>query len=282
MFRAGFVLVMLVLVFGSSTRAQQPRATGSNGGTDLNVPTGLREGTGGQPTAAEATEPPNSENLSIPSGLREGTGGGPTGAMQEEGKAQPFDGPGWLDKALGLGESPVQVHGWIQNTFTGNTNGTPPSGRNFALYPNYLANQWMGNQYYLVFERPLEQNDRVNVGFRIDALFGYDWQVVKAYGFFDNAFTPNSFTGFDLPQIYAEAHLPILTKGGLDLKFGRWYSIAGYEQIPAVRRPLLSWPYIFTYFPFTFSGLMTTFHLTDRVNLYNGVVPGVDRWLNIH
>ncbi len=27
---------------------------------------------------------------------------------------------------------------------------------------------------------------------------------------------------------------------------------------------------------------MTTFHLTDRVNLYNGVTPGVDRWLNIH
>ncbi len=228
---------MLVLLLGSASLAQEPGSSDSAGGTDLDVPTGLREGAGGQPTAAEAPGPPNAEDLSIPSGLREDTGGAPTGEMEEEGKAPPFEGPGWLDKALGLGESSIHVHGWIQNTFTGNTNGTPPSGRNFALYPNYLANQWMGNQYYLVFERPLEQIDRINVGFRIDALFGYDWQATKEYGFFDNAFTPNSFTGFDLPQAYGEVHLPVLTRGGLDLKFGRWYSIAGYEQVPAVRRP---------------------------------------------
>ena len=223
--------------------------------------------------------------LSVPAGLRESGGGEPTAEVEEEReereeRERPFEGPGWLDKALGLEESSIDIHGWIQNTFTGNTNGTPASGHNFALFPNYLANQWMGNQYYLVFERHLEPNDRINVGFRVDALFGNDWQSTKEYGFFDNDFTPNSFTGFDLPQAYAEVHLPVLTKGGLDLKFGRWYSIAGFEQVPAVKRPLLSWPYIFTYFPFTFSGLMTTFHVTDRVNLFNGATAGADRWLN--
>ncbi len=140
----------------------------------------------------------------------------------------------------------------------------------------------MGNQYYVVFERPMEREDKFDWGFRIDNLFGNDWQFTKAYGVFDRAFPPLTFHGFDLPQAYGEVHLPILTKGGFDAKFGRWYSIAGYESVMATRRPLLSWPYLFTYFPFTLSGLMTTFHATDRLNIFNGASPGVDRWFNAH
>ncbi len=225
------------------------------------------------------TATPDETNLGLPSGLRQGLGGEPTKG-EAESTPSPVSGPELLDKLLGREEAAVKIHGWIENSFTGNTNGRPPSGTNFALFPNHLANQWMGNQYYLIVENPLELTDKINFGFRVDTLFGNDWTITHSYGLFNNVFTPNSFRGLDFPQIYGEVHLPVLTKGGLEIKGGRFYSIAGYETVPATGRPLLSWPYLMTFTPFTFVGAITSLHLTDRINIYNGAVNGPDRWID--
>ncbi len=121
----------------------------------------------------------------------------------------------------------------------------------------------MGNQYYLVIENPIEQTDSVNFGFRVDNMFGNDWQFNYMQGLFNRAFPPDHFAGYDLSQLYGEAHLPILTPGGLDVKGGLWYTLAGYEQVPAIARPLLSVPYMFNYGqPFRHVGVVTTLHLT--------------------
>jgi hypothetical protein len=177
-------------------------------------------------------------------------------------------------------EIPVRLRGWIQNSYTYNANGRG-SGLNFGDNPNFKADQWMGNQYYLIFERPLKQSDEVNFGFRVDNLFGNDWQFTYMQGFFNRAFPNGSFAGDDLPQFFGEAHLPVLTPGGLDVKAGRWYGIVGYEVVPAADRTMLSVPYSFNYGqPFTHVGVLTTLHLTDRVDLYNGSVNGWDRWIN--
>jgi hypothetical protein len=191
------------------------------------------------------------------------------------------DSRGLLMKALEMPEdSPLRVRGWIQNSFTGNANGRS-GGLNFGDNPNFKADQWMGNQYYVIFERPLKQSDEVNLGFRVDNLFGNDWQFTFMQGFLNRAFPNGSFAGYDIPQFYGEIHLPVLTPGGLDVKAGRWYSIVGYEVVPAADRTLFSVPYSFDYGqPFTHVGVLTTLHLTDRVDLYNGTVNGWDRWIN--
>ena len=126
-----------------------------------------------------------------------------------------------------------RVFGWIQNSFTGNANGRG-NGLNFGVNPNSKADQWMGNQYYIVFEKPLKQNDTVNFGFRMDNLFGNDWQFNYMQGFLNRAFQNGSFVGYDIAQFYAEVHLPILTEGGFDVKAGRWYTLAG---LPGSRYP---------------------------------------------
>ena len=185
-----------------------------------------------------------------------------------------------LNTFLGLEDSPVRTYGWIENTFTGNANGTPRGLSNFNVFPNSLANQWQGNQYYLVLENPIEANDMVNLGFRFDTLFGNDWQFTKMYGMFDRAFTKNQFAGLDLPQLYGEIHLPILTPGGLDIKGGRFYSPAGYSAVPAIARPFLTVPNSMNYTPFTFFGTLATLHLTERINLYAGTTNGFDRWID--
>ena len=225
----------------------------------------------------------NAADLALPADERDfGGGGGTETAEAFEAEEEPVDDRGLLMKALGAEpDSPVKIYGWIQNSYTGNTNGNGITRTNAGVTPNFMANKWMGNQYYLVIENPLEQDDTVNFGFRADNLFGNDWQFNYMQGLFNGAFRPGQFAGYDLAQIYGEVHLPIITEGGLDIKGGRFYTLAGYEVVPAISRPLLSVPYMFTFGqPFTHVGFMTTLHLTDRINLYNGAINGWDRWIN--
>lgn len=202
-------------------------------------------------------------------------GGAPTIEVAQEEAAAEEEGT-LLMSLLGLEDSPIQVYGWIQNSFTGNPS-QPADGINFGVTPNYKANEWMGNQYYTVFENVLEHEDEINFGFRADVLFGNDWEFNKMKGVFDGAWPSGYFPGLDLAQFYGEVHLPVLTEGGLDVKFGRWYSLHGYEVVPAVGRPLLSVPYMFTYGqPFTHWGLMTNWNVTDNLVVYNGIPQGWD------
>jgi hypothetical protein len=175
----------------------------------------------------------------------------------------------------------VKIYGWLENSYTQNTNGRPRDDSNFSVAPNRGANQWQGNQYYFIVENPLESNvDHVNLGFRFDTLVGNDWQFSKSYGLFDRAFHNNTFGGVDLPQMYGSIHLPILTPLGMDVIGGRFYSPAGFESVMAVKRPLLSVSYSFNFTPFTLFGTQTVLHLNERVNLINGVVNGWDRWID--
>jgi hypothetical protein len=225
-------------------------------------------------------------DLSLPRAEREGAGGEPTEAVAAAEEAQAEEPPAvdeskLLMNFLGRADAPVKVYGWIENSYTGNANGTPRNGYNFGVNPNFLANRWMGNQYYLIFENPLEMSDEINFGWRVDNLFGNDWQFNHMHGLFDSAFSLNHFAGYDPAQFFAEVHLPYLTKGGIDIRGGRFYTILGYEVVPAIGRPLLSVPYMFNYGqPFTHFGMLSTLHLTDRVNVINGTVNGWDRWID--
>lgn len=235
------------------------------------------------PTAVSIPESPGGGNfeLGLPASERGFGGGEPTEAeARAEAAAEEEAPPTFLNRVLGLEDSPVKLYGWIQNSYTGNP-GQPKNGFNFGVNPNYQANAWQGNQYYLVLENALEQSDELNFGFRIDSLFGNDANWNHMVGVLNNAYPFPYFPGWDPAQFYGEAHLPILTEGGVDVKFGRWYTLHGYEVVPATGRPLLSVPYMFAYGqPFCHVGLMTTWHATDRLNIYNGATPGWDRFFN--
>ncbi len=246
------------------------------------------------PGPGEGTSPTDSStasdtDLSLPKSEREGGGGEPTEAQQAEEEAEEpeKDETKLLMNFFGMEDSKIKIYGWLQNSYTGNTNGTlgGRSPYNFGVNPNYEANRWMGNQYYLIFEKPLEQNDEINFGFRVDNLFGNDWQFNHMQGLNQTSFSPNHFAGYDPAQMYVEMHVPdkFLGTKGIDFKGGRWYTLAGYEVVPATGRPLLSVPYMFNYGqPFTHFGMVSTWHITDKLNIYNGAINGWDRWINTH
>ena len=220
----------------------------------------------------------NAEDLARSRAASAAGGGAPPGAEAAEEAAAEKPEPTLLMKWLDLEDSQVKFYGWLENSFTYNANGRPRNGQNFGVTPNSLANSWMGNQYYFIIEKPLEQNDEVNFGFRSDNLFGNDWAFNHARGYFDTVTKAGGFGGYDPAQFYGEVHLPWLTKGGIDVKAGRFYTILGYEQVPAISRPVISVPYMFNYGqPFTHLGVITTTHLTDKLNWYNGTINGWDR-----
>ena len=63
----------------------------------------------------------------------------------------------------------------------------------------------MGNQYYLIFEKPLKQDDKINFGFRMDNLFGNDWQFNYMQGLFNRAFQTNCSPATTSPSSTAKS-----------------------------------------------------------------------------
>ncbi len=186
-----------------------------------------------------------------------------------------------LARSLGLEESPVSIFGWVQGSFTANP-AHPSNHVNFGVFPNYKSNEWMTQQVFLAIEKriPSKEADEYGWGFRLDQLYGTDYLQLHMNGFLDGVF-PADDLGYEPTQFYGEVHLPWLTKGGIEIKGGRFLSLGGYEDPYAPGRPLHSASYMFAYAqPFTHFGMMTTWHVTDRVNLYNGAVNGWDRWIN--
>ena len=119
----------------------------------------------------------------------------------------------FLARFLGIAESPVKIYGWLANSYTYNANGRPAGDLNFSVFPNRLANSWQGDQYYLVIEKPAQQVDTINLGFRFDSFLGNDWEFSKDYGLFDRAFSAQFFRrcrpSSDVPRgAPAGAHQP--------------------------------------------------------------------------
>ena len=77
--------------------------------------------------------------------------------------------------------------------------------------------------------------------------------------------------------MFGEVHLPILTKNGLDIRGGRFYSPAGFENAQAIKRPLLSIPYCFNFPPFTLFGILTTEPSMERRTAARASEDGGDR-----
>ena len=231
----------------------------------------------------DSSEDQEDTNLGRSRAERRGGGGGPTRSEDREDRDSGYENykSELLNNTLGLKDSPVSMFGWLQGSYTANP-GMRGDGKSFGINPSPGTNEFVFQQLYFVIEKALdpEKSDEYDVGFRLDNLFGTDWQYYHMTGLFDHAFNVNKF-GWEPVQFYADLHLPWLTEGGIDVKAGRFFSLGGYESAMAPSRPLNSAGYLFGYAqPFTHLGVMTTTYLTDRINLYNGVINGWDRWFN--
>ena len=165
------------------------------------------------------------------------------------------------------------VYGWMAGGFVGNF-GVPPSKFNGPYNAVDRANEAMMNQVYLIGERTLPTDGSNGIGARTDVLYGEDFPLAMSLGWETNPgpqdWNSGEYYGLAIPQLYAE-----VGSQDLSLKLGHFYTIVGYEGVPAVGNFFFMKSYSYQFAgPFTHWGGLVNWKATDNVEIDGGLVNG--------
>lgn len=172
----------------------------------------------------------------------------------------------------------INVHGWWSGGLTFNGRGTSDRFNGPVTF-NDRRGEFLMNQLYAVIERPLEAECGIDIGGRMDLLFGTDYIFTQSAGLetrrdFDRHWNSSRFYGLAMPQLFGE-----LGNRNVSLKLGHFYTIIGYEVVPAPDNFFYSHAYTMQYGePFTHTGGLATWHYNDRWTFTGGIVDGWDKF----
>lgn len=182
------------------------------------------------------------------------------------------------------------VDGWVSTGYTYNTE-DPPSGFNTPLTFNDRDEEWMVNQVYLQFGRKVRESGCCwDWGGQIDLLYGSDYFFTQSIGLetrrdgsphWNSSDGPRStgasLYGLAMPQAYLEFYSPWLN--GINVKLGHFYTTIGYESVMAPQNFFYSHAYTMQYGePFTHTGILTSFGITNKLTGHFGITRGWDTW----
>ena len=172
-------------------------------------------------------------------------------------------------------ESRFKISGWIDSGITFNPD-SPQSNQNFGRLFDDRADEPLLNQVVINFERTLvPQPGQFDWGFKLQFMYGSDARFIHSLGLFDR--TANETLQPDLVEAYLNLHFPVMTEGGLDLKLGKFVTLEGAETIDPRNNFFYSHTYIFNFgIPFNHTGALATFHASKLLDLYAGIVRGVN------
>ena len=180
----------------------------------------------------------------------------------------------------------ISTYGWIDAGIGANNWGSPFNGP-----ITFNDRNWQGqmNQLYLVNERVMDLEDGgFDWGGRVDLLYGTDYIYTTARGLDGNLFNqPNGAGavgapswvsskdyGLAMPQLYGE-----VGAGNHAVKFGHFYTIIGYEVVPAIGNFFYTHAYTMQYGePFTHTGILDTWKANDQMTVYAGITNGWDNF----
>jgi hypothetical protein len=165
------------------------------------------------------------------------------------------------------------VYGWLDGGFVGNF-GVPASKFNGPYNAVDRANEAMMNQVYIIAERTLPTDGSIGVGARTDLLYGEDFPLAMSLGWETNPgprdWNSGEYYGIAIPQLYGE-----IGTQDLSLKLGHFYTIVGYEGVPAVGNFFYMKSYSYQFAgPFTHWGGLVNWNATDNVEVDAGLVNG--------
>ena len=164
-------------------------------------------------------------------------------------------------------DAPFTIGGWSSFGYHDESTGL------FNSHPDQLVS----HQNNLYLERVADGSEGFDFGFRGDIMYGADAQDTQAFGepapqnHWDTDWD-NGIYGWALPQAYGEVAM-----GDLSVKVGKFYTLIGYEVVPANGNFFYS--HSFTMYnsePFTHTGALGTWSATDNTTVYGGWVAGWD------
>ena len=165
------------------------------------------------------------------------------------------------------------VYGWLDGGFIGNF-ANPASKFNGPYNAVDRANEPMMNQAYFIAEQTLPSDGSAGIGARADLLYGEDFPLAMSLGWETNPgprdWNSGEYYGVAIPQLYSEVGTQ-----DFNLKLGHFYSLVGYEGVPAVGNffYLKSYSYQFAG-PFTHWGGLLNWRATDNLEVNGGLVNG--------
>ncbi|WP_434092545.1 porin [Roseiconus lacunae] len=156
--------------------------------------------------------------------------------------------------------------GWVQMGYHNNA---------LPLF-NSRPDEFQLHQAWLWAEKAIDTSCGFDIGGRIDYVYGTDSQDTQAFGIdndhWDNDWDNGGDYGHALPQLYMEAGY-----GDLSVKVGHFYTIIGWEVVTAPDNFFYSHAYtMYNSEPFTHTGALATYNVSDNVTAYGGYVFGWD------
>ena len=166
----------------------------------------------------------------------------------------------------------INISGFSAQSFTWNPY-SPRDRFNGPVTWMDRSNEAMLNQFYLYAEKVADNGgEGTALGWRADALYGTDHRFTTAGGLEDRINKSHAFYGLALPQFYGE-----VAYNDLKVKLGHFYSPVGYFVVPTALNFFNTLPYTFQYGePFTHTGILGAYQMTDDLNVGAGIHRGWD------
>ncbi|MEI9918442.1 MAG: outer membrane beta-barrel protein [Bacteroidota bacterium] len=188
-----------------------------------------------------------------------------------------------LQKALfgkNADSSKIKIYGWVDAS--GNISTSKKS--NFPMAYGIAANKLVLDQLVLRIERypNTVQKDHIDWGFRLSNVYGIDYRYTMMKGIFsDQLFKKNNLYGYDPTEAYAILYIPKVAEGMI-LRVGRYISPPDIEAQLSPDNYLSSHSLMFSYDPFTFTGVLADIRLSKYFTLRAEVQGGNDMafWTN--
>lgn len=151
---------------------------------------------------------------------------------------------------------------------------------------NTKPNDFQAQQIYMYAEKVADGSEGMDWGFRFDMLYGTDAPNTQSFGnhvgrwdfYGANPPTTNGWSnqggqyGWAIPQLYGE-----VAYENLNVKIGHFYTLLGYQVVPATGNFFYSIPYTFNFSEaFTHTGVLGTYTVNDDVTVYGGWTLGWD------
>ena len=156
--------------------------------------------------------------------------------------------------------------GWVQLGYHSKRN---------SLF-NSRDSEYQLHQGWLYAEKAVDGSCGLDIGGRIDYVYGTDGPDTQAFGIdapsWDNDWDNGNDYGHALPQLYLEA-----AYGDLSVKAGHFYTIIGWEVVTAPDNFFYSHAYtMYNSEPFTHTGVLFTYAPSDCLTVWGGYTLGWD------
>jgi hypothetical protein len=177
-------------------------------------------------------------------------------------------------------ESPWEIGGWSNIAWYDNNIPLSQATDDLLSFDD-LPDQLNLAQQWLYIGRTVDGSNGLDIGGRVDVLYGTDAQKSQAFGnpkagvrntgFYD-ASLDHGVYGWAFPQAYLE-----VASGDIATKVGHFMTPIGYEVINAPGNFFHSHSYtMFNSEPFTHTGFLTTYSGLESLTLYGGWTAGWD------